>query len=89
MIAMGMTVVVLMYQQACIMDWSSGGGHDDRASSNYSDHCVMVHHNLVSYEVGVLMAIIKQSHMQTHNNHLSVPMSHASQKKEGPLIKIS
>ena len=46
MIAMGMMIVVLMYQQECHMDWISDRGYyDDRAGSNYSDPCVMVHHN--------------------------------------------
>ena len=45
MIAMGIMVVVLMYQQECHMDWISDGGYDDRAGSNYSVPCVMVHQN--------------------------------------------
>ena len=43
MIAMGMMVEVLMYQQVCPMDWISDGGYDDIAAWNYSDPGVIVH----------------------------------------------
>jgi len=41
----GMTIVVLMYQQECHMDWISDGGYDSKAGSNQSDPCGMVHTN--------------------------------------------
>ena len=63
MIAMAMMIVVLMYQQESHMDWISDGGHVDRAGSNHSDHCVMVHQILVSHVVGVLMET--KAHCQT------------------------